>query len=265
VQYVGIALLIVCAGLLLWRRSRQARLAAILATETSTVKELTELGAYVREGLDGHTGFSRACEVKGIVRCDNPITSEVAKQPCVYYSMTVTREYEEQYTETDKDGNRHQRTKQSSDTVANNSQRVPFWVEDETGRILVDPQGAEVDAVQVVDRYEPAAQLQLGLNIGGLNINLGEGGVGNRTLGYRYSEHLLAPDKQVFVLGEASDSSGTLQIQKPQKKGGKFIISLKSEEQLVAGAKQTINWLLYGGIASGAVGVVLVVLGLVRR
>lgn len=263
--YVGIVLLVVCACLLLWRRSRQARLLAILDTETSTVKEITELGAYVRQGLDGHTGFSRAVELKGIVRCDNPITSEVAKQPCVYYSMTVTREYEETYTETDSQNNQHQRTKHGSDTVASNSRRVPFWVEDETGRLPVDPQGAEIDSVQVEDRYEPAGQLQLGLTLGGINLSFGSAGVGRNTLGYRYRESLLPPDRQVFVLGEASDSSGTLTVQKPQKKGGKFIISLKSEEQLVAGSKQTITWLLYGGVACGALGVVTIVAGLVMR
>jgi hypothetical protein len=264
VQYVGIVLLIVAVGLLLWRRSRQARLGAILGTETSTVKEVTELGAYVREGLEGHTGFNRVCELKGAISCDTPLTSEVAKQACVYYAMTVTRDYEESYVETDNQGNQHQRTKRSSNTVASNSQRTAFWLEDETGRIPVDPQGAEIDAEQVVDRYEPADQLQIGLSIGGLQLGIGGLG-GTRTLGYHYRESVLPPGRQAFVLGEASDSSGTLTVQKPREKGAKFIISLKSEEQLVQSAQRTVNWLLYGAVASGVLGVAALVLGLVRR
>lgn len=262
-QYVGIALLIIAAGLLFWRRSRQARLRGILGTETSTVKEITELGAYVREGLEGHTAFNRVCELKGTIRCDNPLTSEVAKQPCVYYSMSVSREYEEIYTETDSQNNQHQRTRRGSENVANNSQLVAFWLEDETGRIPVAPHGAEIDAEQVVDRYEPAGQAQVGLSIGGLQLGLGNLG-GTRTLGYRYRESLLPLARQAFVLGEASDSSGTLTVQKSRQKGDKFIISLKSEEQLVQSAQRTINWLLYGGVACGVLGVVALVVGLAR-
>lgn len=115
----------------------------------------------------------------------------------------------------------------------------------------------------MVDRYEPAGQAQVGLSIGGLQLGLGNLGC-TRTLGYRYRESLLPLARQAFVLGEASDSSGTLTVQKSRQKGDKFIISLKSEEQLVQSAQRTINWLLYGGVACGVLGVVALVVGLAR-
>ncbi|MHB1133503.1 MAG: E3 ubiquitin ligase family protein [Chloroflexota bacterium] len=262
-QYVGIVLLVIAVGLLLWRRSQQGRLRAILGAETSTVKEITELGSYVRAGLDGHTAFSRVCKLQGVVGCDSPLTSEVAQQPCVYYSMSVTREYEETYTETDNQGRQQQRTRNGSETVAHNSRRVPFWLEDGGSRIPVDPDGAEIDAEQVAERYEPAGLAQLGLSLGGLQLVVGGAG-GRRTLGHRYRESLLPLGRRAFVLGEASDSSGTLTVQKSQQKGVKFIITLKSQEQLVGSAQRTINWLLYGATASAVLGVAALVFGLAR-
>jgi hypothetical protein len=229
---VGVVLLVVAGVLLLIRRSRQSKLRRITGTETSTAKELAELASSVSQELGGRTGFSQAAEVKGLAKCDSPLTSEVASQSCVYYDMRVTREYEETYYETDsQSGRRVQKTRRSSDTVAQNSQRVSFWVEDRTGRIKVDPSGADLDSVQVVDRFEPAPSGGT-ISFGGFALDVGVlalgTGSGTRTLGYRFRESILPVDRQVYVLGEATDSPGELTIQAPRDKGRPFIISLKS-------------------------------------
>lgn len=262
---VGIVLIAAGGILLLIRRSQQGKLMEIMGTQTSTSQELLKAAEYVAERLGEPGSFRQIAEVKGVLKCDAPLRSEIAKEPCVYYSMTVTREYEESYWETDSQSKQQVRkTRRGSETVASNSQRIPFWVEDATGPTWVDPAGADIDAVQVVDRFESSTGGVI--TLGGYSFDVGSL-VGQmlsdtRTLGYRFRESILPVGRQVYLLGEAADSAGRLQIQKPGGKGRKFIISLKSEEELIRSTQSAIRWLLAGALASGIVGVVLIAVGL---
>ena len=270
---VGIVLILIGVVLMLVRRSQQGKLRQLVSVETSTAQELTNLARSVGQDLEklgqAGGGFSQIAEVKGVIKADSPLTSEIAKQPCVYYNMSVTREYEETYWEADSQTNqRVQRTRRSSETISSNSQRTGFWVEDATGRLKVNPEGANPDSVSVVDRFEPAEAAQAGAAISFGDFHFSLSGLGNgsgtRTLGYRFKESILPLDRRVYVLGEAVDVGDGLVIQKPRQSGRKFIISLKSEEELIRSTGSTIQWLLYGAAGCGVVGVALVVVGLVR-
>jgi hypothetical protein len=264
--HAGAALLVLSVILLLIRRSQQSKLLEIGTTETSTAQELLDATKYVAERL-GETGsFSRIVELKGMVKCDSPLISEIARQSCVYYEMKVTREYEEDHWETHGRGARTRGTRRRSEQVAGNSQRIPFWLEDATGRILVDPDRADIDSVKVVDRFEPAGNLggRNVLTFGGFRFDVGIPLSGSRTLGYHFEERLLPLDRRVYVLGEARDVSGQLTVAKPLKKGKSFIISLKSEEDLIRSTGSRIRWLLVGAVAGGVAGVGLILAGLTR-
>jgi hypothetical protein len=263
---VGIVLLGICVVLLLLRRSQQSKLSEILATETSTAQQLTESARYVAERMGEAGSFNKVTEVKGVIRCDSPLTSEAAGQPCVYYDMNVSREYEETYWETDSQSKQQvSKTRSGSETVASNSQRIAFWVEDATGQVLVDPTGAEIDGVRVVDRFEHGesmgALVQLGINLSALLPATS----GRRTTGYRTRESILPLDRPVFVLGEAVDSAGKLVVQKPRERGKKFFISLKSEEELIRSTGATVRWMLAGAVGSGVLGLVLMAVGLFQK
>ena len=270
---IGIVLILVGVALLFVRQSQQGKLRQIVGVETSTAKGLIGLAQSVRQDLEklGQTGegFHQIVEVKGAIRADSPLTSEIAKQPCVYYDASVIREYEETYWETNSQTNqRVQRTRRSSETVSHDSQSTSFWIEDSSGRIKVNPEGADLDSVQVVDRFEPAEAAQGGvLSFGGFRFDLAGfslGGPGTRTLGYRFKERIIPLDRPAYVLGEVVDDGAELVIQKPREGGRRFIISLKSEEELVRSTGSTVQWLLWGAVGCGVVGVALTVIGVVR-
>jgi E3 Ubiquitin ligase len=257
---VGVVLLVVAAVLYWIRRGQEARLHAIAGTETSTAQGLADLAKGVRDELGGEPSFRGVAEVTGLVRCDSPLTSDAAKQPCVYYTTTVTREYEETYWDWEgTDQNRHQvqRTRRASQTVASNAQQTDFSVEDATGRVRVHPDRARFDALKVVDRFDPAPPPDLGSLIGQVL-----GGAG-RTIGYHTTESLIPIDRRAYVLGEAVDSADGLTIQAPGERGKQFIISTRSEEELIGSARSAAQWLLVGAAACGAIGALLVVLSLV--
>jgi E3 Ubiquitin ligase len=129
---------------------------------------------------------------------------------------------------------------------------VPFYVEDSSGRILVEPDGAEWDPETLVDEFQP----------GGLPQQLLQQMVSNtRFVGTRYRERIVPLQKRAYLLGEARDAGG-LALRKPEK-GGRFLISLKSEEQLVESAKSSAQGFKIGAMVCALLGAGLLLAGLV--
>lgn len=233
--FIPIALAAVSAILFLIGRGKGNKALDIASTETTMAEELIDLAAQVGKEI-GPGSFTRPAELKGTVECDQPLRSEMSGTSCAWYRSTVTREYEETYTERDSDGRSRTATRRGSETVSSNERRVPFFVRDPSGRMEVDPEGAALDGERVVSRFEQGER-GTSISFGGFTVSLGGIGQGRRTVGYKLEEWVLALGKTVYVLGEARDDGGRLRVAKPGKKGGRFIISLKTEEQLLKSAK----------------------------
>jgi hypothetical protein len=138
--FVGIGLCVLAVILLAVSLSQKNKLYQMQSTETLTAKALADSASDVAKEI-GPGSFNQVTEVKGKSVCDNPITSELAQRECVYYSMRITREYEEDYWDTDSQGRRTRRTRRGSDTVASNVRSTPFYIQDGTGKIKVNPEG----------------------------------------------------------------------------------------------------------------------------
>src|SRR5687767_11851940 len=98
---------LVAGGALLYFRQKTKQKAALMGqTETS--------GAADVSGLAPGT----VVEVKGTLRCEEPLTSEMAGETCAYYSARVVREYLERDYDDDDDVGSDRR----SEVVAHNEQ-----------------------------------------------------------------------------------------------------------------------------------------------
>jgi hypothetical protein len=257
---IGIVLLGVGVLLLYGRRRAQDALLEIKATKTTTAKELGELQQSIAAEI-GPGGLAQITELKGDARCDSPLTSQLAGETCVWYRMTVQERYEEHYTETDSQGRTQQKTRTGTTTVSDNTQAVPFLLDDGTGSVKIEPAGASLEGRQVVDRYEPYQTGGMGFQMGSFSFSFGMPSSGRRILGYQFQEHVIPVGAHLYVLGEAVDKDGVLRIQKPQEKGKPYIISTKSEEEITRGKESSILWFLIGSLVSFAAGVGLIVAG----
>src|SRR5215204_4583843 len=193
-------------------------------------------------------------EVKGTLRCEEPLTGEMSERSCAYYSSKVIREYMERDYDDDDHG-----SDRRSEVVAQNEQFAPFVVEDDSGTVAVNAEGAEVDAKQVVNRFDRNTGNEGSFSLGGVSINLSGGA---RTIGYRYTESILPVDESVYVLGTVQEGGG---IGAPHsgEEGHRFVVSHRSEEALGQSLGKTVLWLGVGGAASLVLGVVLLVIGIV--
>lgn len=258
--FIPLGLAAAAVALFFIGRSQAAKASDIASTETSLATDVAREADDVAKEI-GAGSYAKVAEIKGVVECGAPLASEMAGVPCVWYSSTVTREYEERYTERDSDGKTRTGTRRGSEQVSRSERRVPFMVRDQSGAIEVDPEGAPMDGQKVLSRFEPGDRGP-SISIGSFSVSLGALAGGRRTIGYRLEERAMPIGARVYVLGEAKDEGGRLRVAKPSAKGGRFIISGKSEEELLKSAKtgSSVLFALAAALAAGTVATLALVL-----
>jgi hypothetical protein len=207
---------------LLWWRSRVGReIAAMASLDTSGAGSVAQMAP------------GAAVEVKGTLRVRVPLAAEFSQQPAAYYKSEIERE--ETYYERDSQGRDQRRTRTT--TVYANVQYGQCLVEDQTGRVGVDFDGAEVEAVQVVNEPTAAPGGAAGMVGGILDA------VAGRNDRYQRKESILAPDIPIYVLGEVQ-AGGLIGKPASGSKNKIFVISHKSEEERTKSLTSTMRWLL---------------------
>lgn len=169
-------------------------------------------------------------EVKGTLRCESPLTSEMANRSCAYYRDRVL-EVRRQHS-----GGEHGGSRRVEKTLSDEVRSTPFFVEDATGGVLVNPEGAEVDAEVAVDRFEEA-----------------DSGIFSNLLGHRYVEGVLPVDAPVYVLGVVGERRSIV-APHPDNGEARFIISHRGEEALEGSWRRQSLWLGLGAGCSLVIG-----------
>jgi hypothetical protein len=248
------------------QKNYSTKLQSIRSATSSTIADLQRIAGEIA-GEIGSGNLREYVKVRGRIRCDSPLISELKQVPCVHYTMRVVREYEEKHTTRDNEGKSRTETRRGSETVSSNSQSIPFTLQDRTGELVVNLDGGDIETIQVLNefRQENSIQSSSSISFGGFTLAIGTGMGGRRTIGYRYTESILPCDREVLVIGTAADEGGKLTLRKPIQADKKFIISLKSEEELAKSAANAAKGFFYGMIACLAIGLILVIVGLVIK
>lgn len=244
----GVGLVAVIAGVIfLWFRQKTKQKIALMGRmATSSAGSLSSMPP------------GELVEVKGTLRCEAPITSELAQRSCAYFNARVIREY----TVQDRDSDGRYRTSRRSETVASNTQFAPFAVEDDTGRVNVNAERAEVDAEDVMNRFESGGGGPgVSISLGGLSIDTGGH---HNTVGYRYQENVLTPDTPVYVLG-ALQQGGSIGAPAEEARDQKLLISYRSEEEFAKSLGKTAMWQMVGAIIAFVIAAGLFTIGFTVR
>jgi len=256
---LGAIAIVAAPVLFLVRAGQKRKLFQMQSVETSTVAQLEE----TRAQMPG--SFVQRVELKGVGECEEPLAAEFTGSPCLAYSISLVRDYEENYWEKDTEGNRVERSRRGSETLASNERRVPFYLRDSTGRIKIIPDGADLVMEKSLSKYELSFPGQR-FSMGSFALDLAQAALGGRrTLGYRYEENIVPVNRDLYILGEAFESGGSLVLRRSSTKGEKYIISTKSEEELSASASKAVLGLMIGAIAALVLGLVLLVVGFLGR
>src|SRR5262245_19187078 len=91
---------------------------------------------------------SRLVELKGIAELDGPpLCSHLTQQPCLYYRWRIEERWSCLTTE---DGKLERDS--GWEKVAGGEKMIPFRLKDDQGSVLVQPQGAKIEPVVLLDK-----------------------------------------------------------------------------------------------------------------
>lgn len=165
-------------------------------------------------------------EVKGRALVDEPLTSDLARLPCVAFDCRVTEHWTTTRTERDSKGHTRTVTEHHSETRYANSGRISFQVEDDSGRVTVQPDGASIDMLDGLALADIRKPLPDSPAYGLCPHHLG----GHLS----YHEQIFPVGQQAYVLGQVSIDHA---IVCPEAVSRPFIISHHDEAVLIHRAR----------------------------
>jgi hypothetical protein len=191
--------------------------------------------------------FIGLVELKGTAEIPTPLTAFLSGQRCVHYAYRIDEHWSRTVTETYKDdkGETQTRTKHESGwkTVDQGGQTEDFYLQDDTGTILVRPAGAKLESNgffdETCDRSNP------------LYYSKGPAhAVADSDHRRRFVETGITLHAPLYLVGQARERADVVAPEiAADKEAPMFLISTRSEEKVRAG----LGWGIW----------VLTVLGLV--
>ena len=267
-----IGLLLIALGVYLavfQRRKTGDALLDIQATQTSTIADVKEAMADMASISDTYREY---CELKGTVSPKNPQKAPFSQKDAAFYKAETYRVYEEEQIVTDSNGNRTKKLVKKEEKISEEESGEELILTDAGGDTItmetIGVSGA-FDLVKTVDRFEPVNSYNENNFFQNprrrfTSFNPGAFGSGSRMLGYRMVEYAFLTGQKLYLLGDAYMNAGQLTFGKPTEKGKQYIVTAKSEEELVSSKESSKKAALIGGIACAVIGVIMIITGIAK-
>lgn len=177
--------------------------------------------------------FIGLTELQGTAECEVPRTSFLAGASCVHYHYRVEEHWSRLVTETttDSKGRTQTRTRRESGwtEIASGGETVDFYVKDDTGIVLVRPDGAKIEPLSLFDetvsRGDPLYYAKAPA-----------GAVANSDHRRRFTEVGLPLHTPLFVVGQARERADVVAAEIAADPAAElFLISARSEEKVQSG------------------------------
>ncbi len=264
---IGILLIAAAVYMIFFGRKKAAgELLEIQYQETKTIPEVEE-ALMAMQDIDPN--YRELVEVKGTAACDDPPTAPYSQKKVAFYTAETYKVSEETRQERDNEGNVRTRTVKHEDKLSEEESAQPLLLTDADGRrIIIETNGNadKLDLVKTMDRFQNADQYNANMYTNPyrrFREYSPSFGAGYRLLGYKQVEKTIPLLSRLYVLGEAYMENGQIYIGQPREKSKPFIVTTKSEEELVKNKESAAKFQLFGGIASAVIGVILIIVGIV--
>ena len=189
--------------------------------------------------------FIGLVELKGSAEAAAPLTSFLAETACVHYAWSVDEHWSRTVvtTETDSKGNTRLVTRHESGwtNVANGGETIPFYLQDDCGVVLVQPEGAKLEPLKMFDE----------------TCTLGDplyyakgpaGAVANSDHRRRFVEQGIPLHANLYLFGQARERADIVAPEiAADERAPMFLISTRSEEQVSSGMRWGARgWTIFG-------------------
>lgn len=191
--------------------------------------------------------FIGMVELVGHTVCDEPLISTLAETACVHYQWSISEEWEKQVRETytDSEGKTRTRTRTESgwDAIASGGRTISFYLEDDHGRILVHPEGADLHTETVFSETCTPGDA----------VYFAKGprdAIPFSTHRRRFHEEAIAVNAPLYVIGQARERADTVAAEiAASKEASLFMISVRGEKRV----RSSLGWRIYGWFLLGSI------------
>ena len=212
--------------------------------------ESNTLSRYVPADTVAGIPFGVPVVTNGTVAADQPLTSPVTQKPCVYFEYLLEREEETK----DNNGNTNWQWRQVGSPER---QSIPFYLQDQSGKILIKPDGCEVNGVYRTQQFLQPGTIQdtnsIGMKLFSSVIQMTNSLNHNRE---RVTESVIAIGANLNAFGIATMEGEQKFLQKTNDYP--LVLSPLSKDQLVGSERKT-SYIYFGlGAALVLVGLFLI-------
>jgi len=188
-------------------------------------------------------------EVKGTAESSEPLVSYLAERQCVHYAWSVAEHWRRTRIEsyTDSKGNRRTRTVVETgwDTVASGGAQIPFYLLDDSGYLLIRPEGMRVEGVEVFGHEcSPSHPLYYGKGP--------RGSVSGSTERRMFTETAIPIHTPIFVMGAARERTDIVASEIAHSSDARFSLITTASEDSVAQGYTVGIWVagVFGALAA---------------
>ena len=219
--------------------------------KTKTIDELTEIFSQMDDSGLGDT-YREFVELKGIVNDENKTETPFSKKEVAYCESITYEVLQETKEHIDSNGRRTTSTQKREEELSREKSSQYISMKDNSSNnsviLEINGYGCKFDIPETYDRFQSESDIRRN-PINGVNITINNYSHNNsKLLGYRFKEKTINFSQSLYVIGEAFRRDGKIYIGKPQDSKKPFIVTTKSEEDLINTSNTRAITLLIGGI-----------------
>ncbi len=226
--------------------------------KTKTISELKEMFNQMDEnGLAND--YREFVELKGTIVSDNLVDTPFSNRKVAYCQSKLSQvtETTEQYR--DSNGNYRTRVSKHETEISGEKTSQEILLKDsstnEPVSVEINATGCKLEIPKTFDRFEPKNNLNSYRYFNNFSWNR----FGAETLGFKMTEETIEPNQNIYVIGEAFKVGDTIHIGKPMDNKKPFIVTTKSEEDLINSSNQKALTMLVGGIIAIIIGIIFLI------
>lgn len=213
--------------------------------KTTSISELKEI--LTRNAEAGLEGYRHYVELKGIAGSDNPEKAPFSEKEAAYFNASLFQVNQEKQNPVKGVNAKQDINKSESLITTQKSSNMISLSDIQSGeKVYIDPaqSGIRLDTSKTLDKFEPLSVIRnhdYFKNYRYTNMDSG-------TLGFRMMENTISLGQKLYVIGEALLDGSKILINRPRDTKKPFIVSVKSEEDIVQGNKTSANVSMVFGI-----------------
>lgn len=266
---IGILLVALGVWLAVFQRAKSANVAMeIQAQPTKTYDEVKEA---LEAMQDYDPNYRETVEFKGYAASSAPVKTPFTNQSVAYYVAETVQVSEDTEEYRDSNGQMKVRTTKHEDKLAEEEASCDLLVKDNAGNeIVVETRGIanKLDLVKTTDRLDredPFANVYVH-DSGRIfrRYNTPSYGPRHRIIGYKQIEKTFPLNSALYVLGEAYMVANRIHIGPPRDSKQPYIVTTKSEEQMLKNTQSSQTTAMVGGIISIVGGLILFIVGIAK-